>query len=293
MQIPSAHVFFTAVATGLLLGGLFAITALGLSLALGVMRLINLVHGELVVLGAYLGYELFAELGVDPLLGLFLVVPAVAAIAYPIQRLLLTPLMARGAEGPLLTTFGLSVILQNVFVLVFSGDTKAINTSYASDPLQIGSIAVPKIYAIAFVIALVVIAGTHLLVQRTALGREIRASAEDRAAASVLGVNVDEVFARTYALGAGTAAIGGVLVGLAFSFGPSTGTSYLLTGFAVVVLGGLGSVVGTLIGGVSLGVVESVGGSFFGDGYRTFIGLVVFLAILAFRPEGLLGRRRR
>jgi len=272
---------------------LLALEALGLSLVLGVMRLINLVHGELVILGAYLGYVLLSRLGLDPLAGLLLVAPALALLAYPLQRVLLLPLLGRGPQAPLLTTFGLSVIAQNLFVLVFHADTRSLSRSYATAPLDVAGLQVPAVYAISFAVALVVVGGVHLLVRRTGVGREIRAASEDPVAAAVLGVDVGRVYARTYALGTACAGVGGVLVGLAFSFTPTTGTGYLLTGFAVVVLGGLGSVLGTLIGGIGLGVIESVGGAFFGDGYRDFIGLAVFLAFLALRPQGVLGRAER
>ena len=293
MHLPAAHTLVTALISGLLLGGLFAVTALGLSLILGVMRLINLVHGELVILGAYLGYELLQSWHLDPLLGMLLVAPALALVGYPVLRGLLLPLMDKGPEAPLLTTFGLSVIAQNAFIRVFSADTKALSRPYSSAPLHLGSFDVPEIYAIAFGVALLVVGGVHALVRWTGAGRELRAAAEDPAAAAVLGVNVGRVYARTYALGAACAGIGGVLVGLAFSFTPTTGTTYLLTGFAVVVLGGLGSVLGTLVGGLGLGMIESLGGALFGDGYRDFIGLVVFLAFLALRPQGLFGRAER
>src|SRR6266540_3613741 len=260
LQVPSAHTLVTALVSGVLLGGLLAITALGLSLVLGVMRLINLVHGELVIAGAYLGYVLLSKLGLDPLAGLLLIAPALALLAYPLQRVLLLPLVGKGVQAPLLTTFGLSVIAQNLFVLVFSADTRSLGRSYATAPLHLAGLEVPAIYAISFAVALVVVGG---------------------------------VYARTYALATACAGVGGVLVGLAFSFEPTTGTSYLLSGFAVVVLGGLGSVLGTLIGGIGLGVIESLGGAIFGDGYRDFIGLVVFLAFLALRPQGVLGRADR
>ncbi len=293
MHLPSGHTLVTALVSGALLGGLFAVTALGLSLVLGVMRLINLVHGELVILGAYLGYVLLSRLGLDPLVGLLLVAPALALLAYPLQRTLLLPLLGKGQEAPLLTTFGLSVIAQNLFIQVFHADTRSLSRAYATAPLGLAGFEVPAIYVISFAVALVVVGAVHLLVQRTGAGREIRAASEDPGAAAVLGVDVGRVYARTYALAAACAGVGGVLVGLAFAFTPTTGTGYLLTGFAVVVLGGLGSVLGTLIGGIGLGVIESVGGSLFGDGYRDFIGLVVFLAFLALRPQGVLGRAER
>jgi len=291
VDLPSGHALVTALVTGVLLGGLFAITALGLSLVFGVMRLINLVHGELIVLGAYLAFVLLEHGGIDPLLGLLVIAPALAVVAYPIQRVLLTPLMSKGAEAPLLTTFGLSVIAQNVFILVFSGDTQSLSTSYASDSVDLAGIDVPVVYLISFGLALALSVAAHLVIQRTGIGREIRASAEDAVAAEVMGVNVPRIYAVTYGLGAGCAAVGGVLVGLTFSFTPTTGVTYLLTGFAVVVLGGLGSVKGTLLGGLLLGAIESVGGAFFGDGYRDLIGFLVFLTFLAIRPQGLFGRR--
>src|SRR6266545_2749065 len=211
LQVPSAHTLVTALVSGALLGGLLAVTALGLSLVLGVMRLINLVHGELVIAGAYLGYVLLSRLGLDPLAGLLVIAPALALLAYPLQRVLLLPLLGKGVQAPLLTTFGLSVIAQNLFVLLFSADTRSLGRSYATAPLRLAGLEVPAIYAISFAVALVVV----------------------------------------------------------------------------------GSVLGTLIGGVGLGVIESLGGAVFGDGYRDFIGLVVFIAFLALRPQGVLGRADR
>ncbi len=279
-----------AAVDGILLGGLFAITALGLSFMLGVMRLVNLWHGELIMLAAYLGWLLFTRTGLDPLLGILLVAPLMFGLGYLVQGSLLTPLMRRGPEGPLLTTFGLSVIAQNAFILLFSGDTRTITPTYATSSLAIGGMQVPLIYVIGFAISLVVTAGAFYLLERTSLGRDIRASTEDATAAAMNGVNVSRVYALTYALGAACAGIGGVIAGVAFPFTPTSGISYLLNGFAVVVLGGLGSVPGTLLGGLAIGLVESLGGAVFGDGYRDFIGLVVFLIFLALRPQGLLGR---
>jgi branched-chain amino acid transport system permease protein len=289
---PSGHEFADAVVTGVLLGGLFATTALGLSLVFGVMRLINLVHGELLVLGAYLALQLVDHAGFDPLLSLVLVVPALFLIAAPIQRVILQPLMSKGPEPALLTTFGLAVIAQNVFILLFSGDNKALQASYSSSSVGIAGLDVPAMYLIAFAFAVVLCGGVHLMLQRTRLGRDIRASSENASAASVLGVDITRVNMFVYGLAGACAAVGGVLVGLTFQFSPTTGTTYLLTGFVVVVLGGLGSVKGTFVGGILLGVIESLGAAFIGDGYRDFVGFVAFLIILSFRPQGLFGKVR-
>jgi branched-chain amino acid transport system permease protein len=290
MNLPGGYELANSLAAGLLLGGLFAATALGLSLVFGVMRLINLVHGELVVLGAYLSLELTRHAGLDPLLTLVVVAPALFLVAAPIQRLLLEPLQDKGAEPALLTTFGLSIIAQNVFILIWSGDTQTLKASYVTDSLKVLGLHIPVMYLISFGIGLALCGAVHLLVRRTGLGRSIRASSEDPEAASVLGVNVPLIRVVVYGLAGACAAVGGVLVGATFDFTPTAGLSYLLTGFVVVVLGGLGSVKGTFLGAVLLGVVESVGGAFAGDGYRDFIGFVAFLIVLSIRPQGLFGR---
>jgi branched-chain amino acid transport system permease protein len=291
VTIPSASVLLNALVSGVLLGGLFAVTALGLSLVFGVMRLINIVHGELLVLGAYLALWFSRHAGVDPLLSLLVVAPLLFLVAAPVYRLLLEPLSAKGPEPAMLTTFGLSVIAQSIFILVWSGDTQSLPASYVSKSVVILGLRVPITYLVSFGVAVVLFVAVHLLLQRTSLGREIRASSEDAGAAEALGVDVRRTHTLVYGLAAAFAAVGGVLVGTTFSFTPTSGLSYLLTGFAVVVLGGLGSVKGTFLGAVVLGVTESVGGAFFGDGYRDFVGFVVFLAVLSLRPQGIFGRR--
>jgi branched-chain amino acid transport system permease protein len=290
MTIPTGGSLLSSLIIGILLGGIFAITALGLSLVFGVMRLVNIVHGELIVLGAYLALELTRHAGLDPLLTILIVAPTLFILAAPVHRVLLEPLMGSGPEPALLTTFALSVIAQNVFILIWSGDTQSLQAAYATASFSVGSVRIPTMYLISFAIALALCGGVHLMLQRTGLGREIRASSENSAAAAGLGVNVTRVRVFVYGLAAACAAVGGVLVGLTFDFTPTTGLTYLLTGFAVVVLGGLGSVKGTLLGAVLLGVIESVGAAFVGDGYRDLIGFVAFLIVLSLRPQGLFGR---
>jgi branched-chain amino acid transport system permease protein len=290
MTIPTGSNLISALLSGVLLGGLFAITALGLSLVFGVMRLVNIVHGELIVLGAYIALELTRHGGLDPLLTILIVAPVLFVVAAPAYRLLLEPLMAKGPEPALLTTFALSVIAQNLYILFWSGDTQTLQASYATASISVAGLRVPAMYLISFAIALVLCGAVHLMLQRTGLGREIRASSEDSEAAAGLGVDVVRVRVFVYGLAAACAAVGGVLVGITFDFTPTIGITYLLTGFAVVVLGGLGSVKGTLLGAILLGVIESVGAAFVGDGYRDFIGFVAFLIVLSLRPQGLFGR---
>ena len=284
----SLEVLGSSVASGFLLGGILALTALGLSIVLGVMRLVNLAHGEFLVAGAYAGLFLLKLTGIDPLIGLILIGGFIALLAVPIHRFLLAPLSGTGVEAPMMTTFGVSIILQNLFILCFSADTRAIERDYATTPLTIGPVTIAWIYVIGFLISVVAILVVHLLVSRTGFGRDLRASAIDPDAAAIIGVDVRKVHVMTFALGAACAGIGGTLIGIAFSFTPSAGATYLLTDFAIVVLGGLGNILGTLIGGITLGVLQSLGAVALGDGYRDLVGLVVFLIALAFRPQGLL-----
>lgn len=271
---------------GVLLGGVLALIALGLSVVLGVMRLINLAHGELLIGGAYVAPILTGMTGFDPMVCLILVGLIVALIAVPIQQIFLAPLSGYGEEAPMMTTFAFSLILQNLFLYIFSADTRSINSNYATAPLSLGGISVPLIYVIGFLISLAVILFIYFVVTGTAFGRDLRASAVDPIAAASVGVNVRRVHALTFALGAACAAIGGVMIGVIFSFTPSTGSIYLLTSFAIVVLGGMGNILGTLAAGIFLGLLQSIGAIILGDGYRDLVGLVMFLMVLAFKPTG-------
>ena len=284
-------VILSSLVSGVLLGGISALAALGLSLVLGVLRLVNLAHGDFLTLGAYGAFYLLALTGLDPLLGLPVVALAVAAIAAPLYRLLLRPLAGRGAEAPMMTMFGVSIVVQNALLYGASADTRSIETGYASSALTLGPLTVPLVYVIGFVIALIAIGAVHLLLSRSAFGRDLRASAQDPTAAATVGVPVARVQLLTFVLGAMCAGAGGTMTGLAFSFTPSSGASYLLNSFAVVVLGGLGSVTGTLVAGITIGVLQSLGGITLGDGYRDLVALALFLIVLVIRPQGLIAAR--
>ncbi len=290
--MPDLAVASSSIVSGVLLGGMLALAALGLSIVLGVMRLVNLAHGDFLLVGAYAGFFFYTFTGVDPLLGLPVIALFVAALAIPVYRYLLQPLAERGAEAQMMTMFAIAIILENVFVLAFSADTRSIGVSYAALPLTLGPVTVPLVYVIGFAISLVAILAVHWLVARTAFGRDLRASAADAEAAATIGVDVNRVRMLTFALGAACAGIGGTLIGTAFQFSPSSGGAYLLNSLAIVVLGGLGNVLGTLFGGLALGALQSLGGIALGDGYRDLVGMALFLLVLAFRPEGFARGRR-
>jgi branched-chain amino acid transport system permease protein len=290
VQLPDLNALVQALVSGLLIGALFALAALGLSLVVGIIRIVNLMHGELVVLGAYAAYALVQLTGYSPLLLAPLAALLVALVGWPIERYILQPVSRHGAEAPLLTTFALSIILQNLLVFFVGGDTRAIDSGLGTRRFGAGPLAAPLIYVIGALLALAVCAAVHVLITRSDFGRRIRASAEQPVDAAIVGVSVRRYYALTFMLAAGVSGLGGALLGMVFSFTPSSGVEFLLTGFAVVVLGGVGSVKGTLLGGLALGLVESLGASVLGDGYRLFIGLVAFLVFLTLRPQGLFGR---
>ena len=199
--------------------------------------------------------------------------------------------MQRSEEAPMMITLAISLILENLYLYFFSADTRSIGGSYTVMPLDVFGLTIPLIQLIGFVISVLVFMAIQIMVRYTALGRDLRASAADPIAASSVGVDVKQVHAISFALGAACSAIGGVIIGIMFSFTPTTGSAYLLTSFAVVVMGGMGNILGTFVAGILLGVLQNIGAFALGDGYRELIGLVLFLVVLAFKPSGLLSRR--
>ena len=286
----SLSLVFEGAVNGLMLGGLYVVVALGLSMVFGVMRLINVTHGELLIVAAYLNYEVSRGLGIDPVFAAIMIIPVLFVIGYSIQLMILNPVMNRGMEPPLLMAFGLSIIAQNAMLLIWGGDTRGLSASYNTEGFSLLGVNIPLMYGIAFVMSLAVIGVTHLYINNTYLGKAIRAATQDPHTAGVLGVNVNQIYAVTYALGASLASLGGLLIGLTFSFAPAGGFPWLLKSFVVVILGGMGSISGTLAGGLLLGVAEGAGAPIVGSGYRDMIGYIIFLAVLLLRPRGLFGR---
>jgi branched-chain amino acid transport system permease protein len=247
-------------------------------------------HGELVVGGAYLASLLAGQVGLDPLLALPLAMLGMAAIAYPLQRYLLTGLLRTSGTAPLVATFGLSLVAQAVLQATFGSDPRALRAPYAESGFTLLGVRVQAVYAISFALTLVLCAATHLLLSRTRAGSAVRAAAADPTTASMLGIDVGRVYALTLAGAAALAAAGGVMTGVAQSFTPTSGLPLLLTGFAVMALAGIGSVGGVLLGGITLGLLQSASTALFGGGWRNFVVYTVFFLALSFRPAGLFRR---
>jgi branched-chain amino acid transport system permease protein len=262
--------------------------AAGLSLIFGVMRLVNIAHGDLIVLAAYVALVTVRALGINPLLSLVIVVPVMAAIGYVLQRALLNRTLGDDLLPPLLVTFGLSVIIQNGLLELFTADSVKLNAGsveIASIPVG-GGLATGVLPLIQFALAVAVIAGLQWLFYRTALGRAFRATSDDQPVAQLMGLNNAHVFGLAMALSLAIVAVAGVLLAVRANFDPAIGPARLIFGFESVIIGGLGSMWGTLAGGIILGVAQAIGAQL-DPGWNLLAGHVAFLVVLALRPEGL------
>ncbi len=277
---------------GVLLGGLYAIIGIGLSIIFGIIRQVNLAHGELMILSSYFSLLCMQVLGLHPLMTLFLVLPAMFFFGYLIQIFLFNRVMQKGLEPFLMVSFGLSIILQNALLLIFTPDARSLKTELVIKSVSVFDLFhVPLIYLVNFTLGLLVLVLLHLFMKRTYLGWAIHASSDDLSSAKLMGINPKRVYAVAMGIAAMTAAISGVLVGMTFTFYPHSGTQYLIIAFGVVIIGGLGSLPGTFLGGMILGISQLVGGRFIGPGFQLLSGYVILLVVLTMRPQGLLGQR--
>jgi branched-chain amino acid transport system permease protein len=275
---------------GILLGGLYAVIALGLSLVFGVVKEINIAHGDLVILGSYFGYVALTVFGIDPILSLIVGMPVLFGIGFVIQKFLLNRAFKISMDATLIIAFGLSLILQNAYQLIWTPMARGLTTSYALESFSAGPVHVPLIYLLDFLAAILVMVFLHLFLKRTYLGRAIRAAAQDRKTAHLMGINTDRVYAYTFAISMALAAVAGIFLGLTFSFTPISGMSFLIIALGVVVLGGLGSIVGTFVGGIAFGLAQTLGGYFFGVAAQMLVAYVMVLVVLALVPKGIFGR---
>jgi branched-chain amino acid transport system permease protein len=278
---------------GVLLGGLYAMFAMGLSLAWGVMRLVNLAHGDFIVLGAYVALVLAEASGLHPLAAAPFVAAIMAIGGYALQRGIVNQTLDRGLLPPLLVTFGLSVVIQNLLLEVFSADSRALRAeALTTASLRLGEgIAIGWFPLGVFALSLALGMALHLLFTRTALGRALRATSDDREIVQLSGVDERHAYALAMAIAFALMGLAGVLLGMRTSFAPTDGPAYLLFAFEAVVIGGLGSFWGTFAGGILLGVAQTVGFRL-DPGWGLVLGHLVFLAVLLLRPEGLFPKTR-
>jgi branched-chain amino acid transport system permease protein len=280
----------TTLVNGVLMGGLYALIALGLSIVFGVLRLINLAHGVLVIGAAYAALELFRLGHLGPFAALPIVVVVAAIFGYGLQRLLLTDLLLEGTEAGIVGTFGLAVLGEAAIAAGFTSNGNALSSSLATASITIDGVTIEAVLLVACALAVALAVLLQLGLTRTRAGSVLRAAAKDPATAELMGIDVRRVFALAVALAASLAALAGVFYGVASSFTPTSDTSLLLIAVAVVVVGGVGNITGTLVAGLGVGLVQAISVSLFGGGYSDFTVYLLFFVVLVVRPTGLLGR---
>ncbi|MEO8688016.1 MAG: branched-chain amino acid ABC transporter permease [Solirubrobacteraceae bacterium] len=282
--------FLQATVNGLLQGGLLALVAVGFSLVWGVMNIVNLAHGAFVLIGAYIGWKLNSSAGIDPFVGMVAAAVALFVGGYLIQRYLINLVVNAPIWMTLLLTFGLSLLLVNGLVLLFTGDFRSIHTSYGSDSLRLGNVRVPYGRLIAFAIAIAFTVGLVWFMDRTRLGLAIKATGMDRGAARLMGVKVQRVYGITFGIAAGLAGAAGAISGTVNTFSPADAGGFTLQSFVIAVLGGLGNMWGALVGGLLLGVVQAWSGQYLGGTLINAVAFAVLVIVLVVRPAGLLGK---
>jgi branched-chain amino acid transport system permease protein len=280
---------------GVLVGGLYGLAAAGLSLTFGVLRVLNVAHGELLMLGGYGTFWLFTLWQIDPFLSLLGVGPALFVLGLVLYWALFQIVVKAHEEvrikNSLLIGFGLTLVFHSLAIRLWTADERAVTTAYAGAVVKIGAFAIPLVRLSSLVLAFAILAALHLFLAKARWGRAIRATAEDWEAAALMGIPVGRTYLLAFALGTALAGIAGGLVSVSYSISPSIGLEWTLKALIVVVLAGLGSLFGAFAGGILLGVAEATSVVFLGGTYREVVGLVLFLTILLVRPQGLFGGR--
>ncbi|MCC7105052.1 MAG: branched-chain amino acid ABC transporter permease [Chloroflexi bacterium] len=289
---PQLEVFFQTIISGILLGGQYCLIGIGMTLIFGVMRIINACHGDLLMLGMYLSFFLFTFLHVDPFIGMFVAAPALFLVGLAIYQFLIRRLDTELEDNSLLLTWGLALVLTNLVQFFFTADYRSVVTSYSSNTWKLFGLGVSISLSIAFAVSILLAAGLYFFLVRTDTGKAIRATSQNREAAALMGIDVERTEMLSYGIGAGLAGAAGAIFSAVFPLVPAIGGPFTVKAFEIVVLGGLGSVVGAILGGVTLGLGESLGAIYVSTGFKDAIGFVIFLLVLIFRPGGLLGRSR-
>lgn len=274
---------------GLLMGGVYGLVAIGLTLIFGVMKVINFAHGALMMLGMYATYWAFALLHIDPYASILISIPVLFLVGVCFQKFLINPIIDAPAHNQLLLTLGVSLFLENLVVFLWSPDYRVVRTSYEFVYFYIGDVSISLLRLLAFCVAMLVASIVYLVLTKTDLGKAIRAASEEPGGALLMGINVRRIYWITFGIGAACAGVSGTAVAPFFPVYPTVGGVFVITAFMVVVLGGMGSVIGAFVGGLIIGVADNVGGLFFPGAMKHLLSFIIFILILLFRPAGLFG----
>jgi branched-chain amino acid transport system permease protein len=280
---------FNVLTFGILLGGIYALVSIGLNLIFGVVRIVNFAQGELVMFGMYGSYFAYAQFGINPYLSVLVIAPLVGLLGVVIQRLVIQPLRDE-PNMQIFATFGLLIMFQNIMLAVTRGEAFTVGGKVGTEVLTIGDIKMSVVRVVTFIAATFITIGLHLFLSRTMAGKSIRAVTQDKRAARVMGIDVERTFMITFGIGAALAGLAGALLTPIYSITPAVGGNFILAAFAVVVLGGLGSVWGAYIGGLIVGVVEAFAGFYIDPALKNAIWFFIFLVVLIVRPAGLMGQ---
>jgi branched-chain amino acid transport system permease protein len=275
----------------ILLGGIYALIAVGLTLIFGIMRVVNFAHGEFLMLGMYLAFWAFTLWRIDPYLILFVAVPIFFAVGLATYALVIKGVVRASHNVQIFTTVGLSTLLQNAALVLWTGDFRFVRPWHSSVVIRIGGAAFNLSQVVAFAVAVVATLALFAFMRWTHAGRVMRATAQDGEAATLMGIDTDRVYRLAFAIGIACVGVAGVLVSPLYSVYPTAGLQFVLLAYVVVVLGGLGDMVGALLGSLIVAAVEVVGSYTFGSAWKEIIYFVLFIAVLVFRPAGIFGQR--
>lgn len=277
--------------SGILLGGIYGLISMGLTMIFGVIKIINFAHGEFLMLSMYTTFWLVTTTGVDP----YIMIPVVALVMFAFGCLImrgLQPMLESPATTKMLATIGISMVLQNVALLLWSADYRNIHTPYSTATISFGTVQISVTRLIVFIAVIITATALYYFLQRSMLGKAIRATAQDRRAAMLMGINIYKVYLIAFGIGSALAGIAGTMLLTIYSVFPSVGTMFSLVAFVVIVLGGLGNMIGALLGGLIIGLVEGLSGVFITPALKEAVYFLIFIFVLLLKPSGLLGLGR-
>lgn len=286
------EVFLQSLISGILIGGVYALVGIGLTLIFGVMRIINFAQGDLLMIGMYLTYFLFTIFHIDPYLALFILLPLMFLLGVFLQRFLIDRVLGTLPQNQILLTIGVGLILSNGMMMMFTSNYKILSTSYSSNSVKFAGLSISEPLVYSFIATSIITGALYAFLMKTDTGRAIRATAQDRDAAQLMGVNVRKMSLLAFGIGTALAGAAGGLVSPTYYIFPQVGGAFTLKAFVVVVLGGMGSVIGAMLGGVLIGMTESLAAAFISSGAKEIVVYLLFLIVLLFKPAGLLGKTR-